>query len=216
VLEGLGVNLLVQTLLRALAMLKPPTRATLMGWRQPADALINGESLLPGAISVVLLAAGLLTTAVGAAPAPQQRAMPCPPAATQPLDGFYRWAFTTADVRGKFPSQKKRFTPELAEQLTAAFALQPSDGRFVDFDPFSNTQVNSYSHQIAGCWQEPGGLLRMRVLVLAGLGRSRASEQTLDYRLSREGSSWRIADIHYPGAVSFSLGTFLQQLLQQP
>jgi len=127
VLEGLGVNLLVQTLLRALAMLKPPTRATLMGWRQPADALINGESLLPGAISVVLLAAGLLTTAVGAAPAPQQRAMPCPPAATQQLDGFYRWVFTTADVRGKFPSQKKRFTPELAKQLTAAFALQPSD-----------------------------------------------------------------------------------------
>jgi len=187
-----------------------------MHWIRSCHALITRVGIAPGAISVVLLAAGLLTTAVGAAPAPQQRAMPCPPAATQQLDGFYRWVFTTADVRGQFASQKKRFTPELAEQLTAAFALQPSDGRFVDFDPFSNTQVNSYSHRIAGCWQEPGDLLRMRVLVLAGLGRSRASEQTLDYWLSREGSSWRIADIHYPGAVSFSLGTFLQQLLQQP
>ena len=92
--------------------------------------------------------------------------------------------------------------------------MQPSDGRFVDFDPFSNTQVRSYSHRIACCWQEPGDLLVMRVLVQAGLNRDRASEQTLDYVLSRDGSSWHIADIRYPGEASFSLRMYLKQLLR--
>ena len=48
-------------------------------------------------------------------------------------------------MRAQFTSQKQRFTPELEDLLLAAFALQPSDGRFVDFDPFSNTQVHSPS-----------------------------------------------------------------------
>lgn len=184
-----------------------------MVWTRSQGVLINCVCVVSGSVALGLIGS-VVTTPITAAPAPLLRPIPCPQAATQQLDGFYSWFLTSPDMRAQFTSQKQRFTPELEELLLAAFALQPSDGRFVDFDPFSNTQVRSYSHRIACCWQEPGDLLVMRVLVQAGLSRDRANEQTLDYVLSRDGSSWHIADIRYPGEVSFSLRMYLKQLLR--
>jgi hypothetical protein len=152
----------------------------------------------------------------GAPAAPLQRPAPCPPAAQAQLDGFYRWFLASNDGRSQFQSQRQRFTAELYEDLRSGFALQPADGRFVDFDPFSNTQVASYGYRIAGCRLDEKGLLVMRVQVLAGLAPSRASYQPLDYVLTATGGDWRIADIRYPGDVSFSLRAYLQGLLKQP
>jgi len=96
------------------------------------------------------VAAWRCTLRRSAAPLPQP--VPCPAAARAQLDGFYRWFLATRDGgRSEFQSQKQRFTPELYRELRAAFALQPADGRFVDFDPFSNSQVGSDGHRIAGC-----------------------------------------------------------------
>lgn len=109
-----------------------------------------------------------------------------------------------------------RFTPSLFKTLRAAFSLQPQDGRFVDFDPFSNTQVSSYGHRVAGCRRDSGGSLVMRVEVLAGLRRSGAQVQKLDYVLKPHDKSWRIADIVYGGESSFRLSDYLRTLLEQP
>ena len=83
-------------------------------------------------------------------------------------------------------------------------------------DPFSNSQVGSYGHRIAGCLWYGDGLLLMRVEVFAGLGSSRTSPLPLDYVLSPSGQSWPITDIRYPGEVNFSLRSNLQGLLKQP
>jgi hypothetical protein len=168
-------------------------------------------SVLPLLISSVLAVGP-----AGAFAAPLQRPVPGPPGATAQLDGFYRWFLVSKDGRSKFQSQRQRFTPELYQELRAGFALQPVDGRFVDFDPFSNTQVASYGHRIAACHRDASGLLLMRVEVLAGLGPSRATYQPVDYVLTADGGYWRIADIRYPGEVSFSLREYLQKLLKQP
>jgi hypothetical protein len=169
------------------------------------------------AATALLLASGMSISPAAATAAPLPQPVPCPAAATAQLDGFYRWFLATRDGgRSEFQSQKQRFTPELYRELRAAFALQPADGRFVDFDPFSNSQVGSYGHRIAGCQWNGDGLLLMRVEVFAGLGPSRTSPVPLDYVLSPASQSWRIADIRYPGEVSFSLRSYLQGLLKQP
>lgn len=169
--------------------------------------------LIPAA-TVLLVAGGITISPVAVVAAPLQQPLPCPPAARAQLDGFYRWFLASNDARAQFQSQRQRFTAELYQQLRAGFALRPADGRFVDFDPFSNTQVASYGHRIGGCHREPNGLLVMRVEVLAGLGPSRASYQPLDYVLAADDGTWRIADIRYPGEVSFSLRQYLQGLLK--
>jgi hypothetical protein len=164
--------------------------------------------------TTILLSVSLLTVSAAAAPAASPgQAVPCPLAATAQLDEFYRWFLATSDGRTSFGSQEQRFTPELYANLSAGFALRPADGRFVDFDPFSNTQVASYGYRIASCRRDGNALLLMRVEVLAGLSPSRASPVPLDYVLSPEGETWRIADIRYPGEMSFSLSDYLHDLL---
>ena len=176
----------------------------------------SAPMLLSSPATALLLAGGMTISPIAVTAAPLQRSVPCPPAAQAQLDGFYRWFLASNDGRSQFQSQRQRFKAELYEELGAGFALQPADGGFVDFDPFSNTQVASYGYHIAGCRLDEKGLLVMRVQVLAGLAPSRASYQPLDYVLTATGGDWRIADIHYPGDVSFSLRAYLQGLLKQP
>jgi hypothetical protein len=174
------------------------------------------QVILSSAAVALLLAGGIALSPMAVTAVPLPRSVPCPPAAKAQLDGFYGWFLASNDGRSQFQSQRHRFTAELYEELRAGFALQPAGGRFVDFDPFSNTQVTSYGHRIAGCRLDANGSLVMRVQVLAGLAPSRASYQPLDYVLTANGSDWRIADIHYPGEVSFFLREYLQPLLKQP
>jgi len=176
----------------------------------------SAQMLLFSPATALLLAGGMTISPIAVTAAPLQRSVPCPPAAQAQLDGFYRWFLANNDGRSQFQSQRQRFTAELYEDLRSGFALQPADGRFVDFDPFSNTQVASYGYRIAGCRLDEKGLLVMRVQVLAGLAPSRATYQPLDYVLTATGGDWRIADIRYPGDVSFSLRAYLQGLLKQP
>ncbi len=62
--------------------------------------------------------------------------------------------------------------PEATRGLRAAIALQPANGRLVDFDPFSNSQVGSFGHCNAGCRRAGDGLPLLRAEVPAGLGPS--------------------------------------------
>lgn len=166
-----------------------------------AGFLMLGSMLLP-------------TPPLGAVPLPSG---PCPPAATATVDGFYRWYLASGDrYREDFASQRQRFTAGLYRDLRQGFAMEPSDGGFVDFDPFSNTQVSSYGHRIEGCRPGAGEQLILRVDVLAGLRRQGASPQPLDYVLTPSGLGWRIEDIRYPSSDDFSLRQFLSDLIHRP
>ncbi len=165
-----------------------------------------------------LAAAALLAWSTGqtAAAAPG----PCPAALVAQIDGLYRWQVARQDVRGPIDlaSQSARFTPALDRQLRAAFGLRPEDGRFVDFDVFSGTQVGTFGARVLGCTPMPGGELEALVSVRAGL-RNRPAEtpQQLRYVMRPgPGGTWQIADILYRGDPGFRLTTFLAELLAPP
>ena len=142
----------------------------------------------------------------------------CPAALSQQLDSLYRWQIERQNSPSPrdLSSQRHRFTPELYQQLQQAFALTPErDGRFVDFDVFSGTQVMTFGARVSGCSRIKSGRINAQVSVDTGLrGRSSGRPQQLRYRMVQRDGRWRIADIHYPGDPGFSLSSFLSSLLQ--
>ena len=144
--------------------------------------------------------------------------MACPAAVSQQLDGLYRWQIERQNSPSprNLSSQRQRFTPELYQQLQQGFALTPAqDGRFVDFDVFSGTQVTTFGAKVSGCTRLKAGSINAEVSVDTGLGgRSSGRPQQLEYRMVLRDGRWRIADIHYPGEPGFSLSSFLSSLLK--
>jgi hypothetical protein len=58
------------------------------------------------------------------------------------VNQFYQWWYFTDHTEQQFAQQKQVFDPELYQQLIQAFAKKPGqDSDFLDFDPFSGTQV---------------------------------------------------------------------------
>ena len=142
----------------------------------------------------------------------------CPPDLSQQIDGLYRWQIERQNSHSprNLSSQRQRFTPELYQQLQQGFALTPMrDGRFVDFDVFSGTQVTTFGATVSGCSWLKAGSVNAQVAVDTGLGgRSSGRPQQLEYRMVQRDGRWRIADIHYPGEPRFSLSSFLNSLLK--
>ena len=142
----------------------------------------------------------------------------CPAAVSQQLDGLYRWQIERQNSPSPrdLSSQRQRFTPELYQQLQQGFALTPMrDGRFVDFDVFSGTQVTTFGARVSGCSRLKAGSINAQVAVDTGLrGRSSGRPQQLEFRMVQRDGRWRIADIHYPGEPGFSLSSFLNSLLK--
>ena len=142
----------------------------------------------------------------------------CPTALRQQLDGLYRWQIERQNSHSPrdLSSQRQRFTPELYKQLQQGLALSPvRDGRFVDFDVFSGTQVTTFGARVSGCSRLKAGSINARVAVDTGLRvPSPGRPQQLEYRMVQRDGRWRIADIHYPGDPGFSLSSFLSSLLQ--
>ena len=74
----------------------------------------------------------------------------------QQLDGLYHWQARrmdgNEDLAKALSSQRQRFTPSLYKLLLEARSLTATgDGRFLDFDVFSNTQVSTYGAMVTGC-----------------------------------------------------------------
>ena len=146
-------------------------------------------------------------------------ALECPAAVRAQVDQLYRWQLARQEQSGPvaMASQRERFTPQLFSLLERAYALTPADGRFVDFDPFSGTQVNTFRATLQGCSPDHEGRLMARVSVQAGLrGRTAEPQQQLDVVFrSTSNEGWRIADIVYLREPSFRLSTYLRNLLEE-
>ena len=170
-------------------------------------------------ISLWLGAGVLAVVAAVAGPAlADAAALNCPAPVRAQIDGLYRWQLADQDRRPglAIASQRQRFTPQLYALLKRAYALQPSDGRFVDFDPFSGTQVSTFGATLLECSRLPSGGLEARVAVRAGL-RNRPGEPTQLLRFvlaPSAGSGWQIDDIAYPTQPAFRLKAFLLELLE--
>ena len=144
-------------------------------------------------------------------------AAPCPAALIDQLDGLYRWQLDRQDKPGPIviASQRSRFTPGLYALLHQAYALTPEQGRFVDFDVFSGTQVGTFGAEVLGCKEGPAGTVVARVAVQTGLpGRNPVPPKQLRYLMEpSQEAGWRIADIVYPEEPTFRLSSYLRQLL---
>ena len=162
-----------------------------------------------------LLTASLIAMAVPAADAA------CPQGVIDQLDGLYRWQVQRMDSNEDpvkaLSSQRQRFTPSLFKLLIEARQLTPArDGRFIDFDVFSNTQVATYGAKVKGCSAEKGNSIQAEVAVDVGLrGQSSGIPQRLLYELNKGNTgSWRINNITYLDGTVFQLRSFLQQLIE--
>ncbi len=163
---------------------------------------------------LVLLATSLIAMAIPAT------AGPCPEGVVNQLDGLYRWQVQRMETRedpvAALSSQRQRFTPSLFELLLQARALQPMrDGRFLDFDVFSNTQVATFGAKVIGCSAEQRDRVQAEVDVEAGLtGRPSGTPRRLVYEMHRYSKNiWRINNITYLDKPGFQLRPFLQKLL---
>ena len=144
----------------------------------------------------------------------------CPTGAIQQLDELYRWQVQRMDqtdaTAATLSSQRDRFTPGLFSLLMEARQLTPTrDGRFLDFDVFSNTQVRTFGAVVTGCSAAQKNILHAGVEVHVGL-RNRASEtpRRLEYELKRDSTGqWRIDDITYRNEPVFQLKPFLETLV---
>ena len=161
-----------------------------------------------------LLATSLIAMAIPAT------AGPCPEGVVNQLDGLYRWQVQRMETRedpvAALSSQRQRFTPSLFELLLQARALQPMrDGRFLDFDVFSNTQVATFGAKVISCSAEQGHSIKAEVDVEAGLtGRPSGTPRRLLYEMHRDSkNTWRINNITYLDKPGFQLRPFLQKLL---
>ena len=164
---------------------------------------------------LTLLATSLIALSVPAANGP------CPRGVVDQLDGLYRWQVqqmdNSDDPATALSSQRQRFTPSLFKLLMEARQLTPArDGRFIDFDVFSNTQVATYGAKVKGCSAEKGYSIQAEVAVDVGLrGQSSGIPQRLLYELKKANTgSWRINNITYLDGTVFQLRSFLQQLIE--
>ena len=168
---------------------------------------------------LLLLAASLVAVDAPAAASPLN--LTCPKGVRHQLDGLYRWqvqrmAQPNSPAAG-LASQSDRFTPELFNLLLKARQLTPAqDGRYLDFDVFSNTQVRTFGAAVTGCSEAQGNSIQAAVDVQAGL-RNPASgtPRRLVYQLKHDGAGqWHIADITYRNERVFQLKPYLETLLK--
>ena len=167
---------------------------------------------------LTLLASSLIAVQTPAPPSALNLA--CPDEVRQQLDGLYRWQVQRMDQPNSptaaLSSQSERFTPRLFSLLIEARQLTPSeDGRYLDFDVFSNTQVRTFAAVITGCSAAQGNSIQAAVEVQAGL-RKRPSEtpRRLEYELKRDCTGqWKIAEITYRNERVFHLRPYLEKLV---
>ena len=145
---------------------------------------------------------------------------PCPAGVVHQLDGLYRWQVQRMEKRidpvKDLSSQRQRFTASLFELLIKARALTPvRDGRYLDFDVFSNTQSETFGAQVKSCSPGKKNSLQAEVEVEVGLrGRSSGIPRRLLYEMNQDSKgSWRINDITYGDEQGFQLRPFLKELL---
>lgn len=131
---------------------------------------------------VLLFFCLLLATLVHADPTPEATAR-----------RLYTWLQKAGDQSSKHLDQvQDALTPELYQQLTAAYARDPNSGEFLDFDPWSFTQMGA-SGYVVGNARMVGGQAKIPVTVkVLGGGRS-----TYTCILTSDGGDWRVANLVY-------------------
>lgn len=106
---------------------------------------------------------------------------------------LYDWALKADyQTQKKLPEVRDCFTPELYTQLSRAYAKNPDDGEFLDFDPFSNSQMGADGYDLGTAVVEGS---RARVPVKVRI--SRGGETSYSCHLQRQNGRWRVSNFVY-------------------
>ncbi|MDQ7824966.1 MAG: DUF3828 domain-containing protein [Candidatus Eremiobacteraeota bacterium] len=138
----------------------------------------------------------------------------------QVLDGFYKWYFKNVPAidpvkgpehkpftyRDNFSQAKDFFQPDLYRMLSMAFTKGPSDGDWIDFDPFINAQMGARGYKM-GKSALKGNRATVTVSILPGRG---STWKDIPVELTKSGGTWRISNYLYDK--DFDLYRFLKKM----
>lgn len=122
------------------------------------------------------------------------------PAPETVVTQFYQWWVQNQDQgRQRFTQQRAAFTPELYQQLMQAFRKQPGDGAWLDFDPFSFTQVSTQGVKVRSVRRSPNNprVAEVDIEVMAGLRGRSGTAVPMKVLLRQGGDRWQIDNFIY-------------------
>lgn len=122
------------------------------------------------------------------------------PAPETVVTQFYQWWVQSQDQgRQRLSQQRAAFTPELYQQLVQAFRKQPQDGAWLDFDPFSFTQVSTQGMKVRSVRQSPSNprVAEVDIEVMAGLRGRSGTAVPMKVLLRQGGDRWQIDNLIY-------------------
>jgi len=123
---------------------------------------------------------------------------------------LYGWALKAdLKIRERLPEAERYLTPELYGLLHQAYNLDPNTGSFLDFDPWSNTQMGAEKYTV-GAARLVGGLAKVPITVTI----LRGGTQKYTCVLRPAGDSWQVANLVY--APDFNLLSYLKDLTKAP
>ena len=125
---------------------------------------------------------------------------------------FYDWFLQAGDnYRKNFSQAEGYFTSELYSLLTEGFSKQPDDGWFLDFDPFSNSQMGLQAASVGKPKALGPDLAMVPVTPLYGRGGASNYEgDVIKVYVKKVGSDWKIANMAYGGDYPFELKAYLK------
>lgn len=122
---------------------------------------------------------------------------------------FYDWYLKNPmTARDRFAEAEKHFEKELFSLLTQGFGRGPSDGFWIDFDPFVNAQMEASKVDIAKA-QKDVNIAQVKVTPTFSRG---GQGQVFKVYLLLEGKQWKIQNFVYP---EFNLRDFLKRGLAE-
>ena len=129
-------------------------------------------------------------------------------------EGFYNWYIDSGDnYRKNFEQAKPYFTDELYGLLSKGFAQSHEDDFWIDFDPFIAAQMSADKVSL-GKPSTAGSNLDL--VPVSPIIRGQAPEEpTVKVYCVKQGNTWVIANIAYPGDMPFELKTYLKEGLGQ-
>lgn len=122
---------------------------------------------------------------------------------------LYAWLQKVDDKSSQRLSEAQEYlTPELYGLLTQAYNLDPNQGVFLDFDPWSNSQMGAEKYAV-GKSKLVGGVAKVPITVHL----RHAGVQKYTCMLKPAGDTWQVANLVY--APDFDLLSVLKDLLKQ-
>jgi len=115
------------------------------------------------------------------------------------VSDFYTWYLNNSNTYRRVLSQQRdSFTPELYRNLDRAIRISetPRWSGMLNFDVFSNAQVESYSFQIDSVVPKENSA-EVYVTLQTGLGYNRRRPNPIKVLVSKNNNRWQIADFVY-------------------